>query len=224
MSYRQWEKVPSATGSEERVSRDSPRRPSGSWTAGATPGSTSTAVRGFSPGRRDPWRDRPPAWSAPGFPRGAWSTSRIRPASSTRSFITDPQVVRKVLEHLGLWLANARPVSRAQSPPPASQGRPDPSFCQLPRPARMISASSRLRRGISEAAGNVVPGESARIAPSGLGRFSLHTAGIPPRAARRVLLAGIQMARARCGPKPDPVCCVFFALTHNNAQCYPLPS
>jgi len=48
------------------------------------------------------------------------------------SFITDPEVIGRILEHLGLWLANARPVPRAQSPPPASQGRPDPFFCQLP--------------------------------------------------------------------------------------------
>ena len=33
------------------------------------------------------------------------------------SFITDPAVVRRILEHLGLWLANARPVPRAHSPP-----------------------------------------------------------------------------------------------------------
>jgi len=48
------------------------------------------------------------------------------------SFITDPEVIRRILEHLGLWLANARPVPRAPSPPPASQGRPDPSFRQRP--------------------------------------------------------------------------------------------
>ena len=48
------------------------------------------------------------------------------------SFITDPEVIRKILDHLGLWLANARPVPRAQSPPPGPEGRPDPSFSQLP--------------------------------------------------------------------------------------------
>ncbi len=48
------------------------------------------------------------------------------------AFISDPPVVRKILEHLGLWLANARPVPRAHSPPPVAEGRPDPSFCQLP--------------------------------------------------------------------------------------------
>jgi len=48
------------------------------------------------------------------------------------AFITDPAVVRKILEHLGLWLANARPVPSAHSPPPVAEGRPDPSFCQLP--------------------------------------------------------------------------------------------
>ncbi len=48
------------------------------------------------------------------------------------SFINDPVVVRRILEHLGLWLANARPVPRAHSPPPAFPGPPDPSFSQLP--------------------------------------------------------------------------------------------
>ena len=48
------------------------------------------------------------------------------------AFITDPAVVRRILEHLGLWLANARPVPRAHSPPHVPEGRPDPSFCQLP--------------------------------------------------------------------------------------------
>ncbi len=49
------------------------------------------------------------------------------------SFINDPMLVRKILEHLGLWLANARPVPRAHSPPPAFPGPPDPSFSQLPQ-------------------------------------------------------------------------------------------
>lgn len=48
------------------------------------------------------------------------------------SFITDPEVIRKILEHLGLWLANARPVPRAHSPPPGPEGPTDPSFSQLP--------------------------------------------------------------------------------------------
>ena len=48
------------------------------------------------------------------------------------SFITDPGVVRKILEHLHLWLANVRPVPRAHSPPPAFPGPSDPSFSQLP--------------------------------------------------------------------------------------------
>ncbi len=47
------------------------------------------------------------------------------------SFITDPLVVRRILEHLGLWLANARPVPRAQSPP-VPLGPPDFSFSQRP--------------------------------------------------------------------------------------------
>jgi hypothetical protein len=47
------------------------------------------------------------------------------------SFITDPLVVRRILEHLGLWLANARPVPRAQSPP-VPLGPPDSCFSQRP--------------------------------------------------------------------------------------------
>jgi len=31
--------------------------------------------------------------------------------------IEDPKVIRRILEHLGLWLANARPVPKAHSPP-----------------------------------------------------------------------------------------------------------
>jgi len=52
------------------------------------------------------------------------------------AFITEPAVVRKILEHLGLWLANALashgPVPRAHSPPHVPDSRPDPSFSQLP--------------------------------------------------------------------------------------------
>jgi hypothetical protein len=47
------------------------------------------------------------------------------------SFINDPLVIRRILEHLGLWLANARPVPRAHSPP-SPLGQPDSSFSQLP--------------------------------------------------------------------------------------------
>jgi len=47
------------------------------------------------------------------------------------AFINDPEVIRKILEHLGLWLTNARPVPRAHSPPPVPEGPPDPSFSQL---------------------------------------------------------------------------------------------
>ena len=47
------------------------------------------------------------------------------------SFITDPLVVRRILEHLGLWLANARPIPRAQSPP-LYNAPSDAFFSQLP--------------------------------------------------------------------------------------------
>jgi hypothetical protein len=31
--------------------------------------------------------------------------------------IEDPEVIRRILEHLGLWLANRRPQPKAHSPP-----------------------------------------------------------------------------------------------------------
>ena len=46
------------------------------------------------------------------------------------AFINEPQTVRQILEHLGLWLANVRPNPRAHSPPAALyQHNP---ICQLP--------------------------------------------------------------------------------------------
>jgi len=59
------------------------------------------------------------------------------------SFIHDEIVIRKILEHLGLWLANTRPQPRSLSPPQAEY-RYGPEcqlpvfeddFCQLPPPA-----------------------------------------------------------------------------------------
>jgi uncharacterized protein YbaR (Trm112 family) len=45
--------------------------------------------------------------------------------------IEDPEVTRRILEPLGLWLANVRPVPRAHSPP--DEFVPfDDSFSQLP--------------------------------------------------------------------------------------------
>jgi hypothetical protein len=45
--------------------------------------------------------------------------------------IEDPKVIRRILKHLGLWLANARPIPKAHSPPvqPFSS---DAFFSQLP--------------------------------------------------------------------------------------------
>lgn len=48
------------------------------------------------------------------------------------SCITDRPVVRKILRHLGLWLANARPVPRVHCPPHVPDNLHDPSFSQLP--------------------------------------------------------------------------------------------
>jgi hypothetical protein len=48
--------------------------------------------------------------------------------------INDPAVIRKILEHLGLRLANARPVPRAHSPPAGPRDPSDPSFSHLPSP------------------------------------------------------------------------------------------
>jgi len=47
------------------------------------------------------------------------------------SFIQDPLVIRRILEHLGLWLANARPIPKAHSPP-VPNSPPDGFFSQLP--------------------------------------------------------------------------------------------
>ena len=47
------------------------------------------------------------------------------------SFIEESVVIRRILEHLGLWLANARPMPKAHSPPVASTPS-DPCFSQLP--------------------------------------------------------------------------------------------
>jgi hypothetical protein len=41
------------------------------------------------------------------------------------------RLIRKILVHPGLWLANARPIPRAHSPR-VLDGPPDPSFSQIP--------------------------------------------------------------------------------------------
>jgi hypothetical protein len=46
-------------------------------------------------------------------------------------FIEDRETIRKILEHLGLWLANARPTPRAHSLPGLRPLHED-SFSQLP--------------------------------------------------------------------------------------------
>jgi len=45
--------------------------------------------------------------------------------------IENPDVIRRILEHLGLWLANARPTPRAHSPPGLRPLTED-SYSQLP--------------------------------------------------------------------------------------------
>jgi hypothetical protein len=45
--------------------------------------------------------------------------------------IDNIEVIRRILEHLGLWLANARPTPRAQSPPGLLPLHED-SYSQLP--------------------------------------------------------------------------------------------
>jgi hypothetical protein len=45
--------------------------------------------------------------------------------------IENPTVIRRILEHLGLWLANARAEPRALSPPVRPFGS-DTFFSQLP--------------------------------------------------------------------------------------------
>ena len=141
------------------------------------------------------------------------------------SNITDPDVIRRILEHLGLWLANARPVPGAYSPPPASRGAdPIPPPANCPRPTRTSSASSRLRNGIYEA---------ARTLSAATLRASLRPDSVVFRSIRRgssrkprvgFLSPGIRIALARSGPKPDPTSWVFFPSPCNSAQCYPLPA
>jgi len=118
------------------------------------------------------------------------------------SFITDPEVIRRILEHMVCGSQTPGPCPGPSPRHPLSWAGPIPPSDDCHRPARTSSASSRLHSGISEAAGNVAPGESARIALSGLGRFLLRTAGIPPQAARRLPLSGPRIAHARPGPKP----------------------
>ena len=45
--------------------------------------------------------------------------------------IDNIEVIRRILEHLGLWLANARPIPRAHSPP-GLRPLPEDSYSQLP--------------------------------------------------------------------------------------------
>jgi hypothetical protein len=52
---------------------------------------------------------------------------RLRPVS----FIQDALVIRRILEHLGLWLANRRPQPKAHSPP-ALRSLHEDSYSQLP--------------------------------------------------------------------------------------------
>jgi len=52
---------------------------------------------------------------------------RLRPVS----FIEDALVIRRILEHLGLWLANRRPQPKAHSPP-ALRSLHEDSYSQLP--------------------------------------------------------------------------------------------
>jgi len=47
------------------------------------------------------------------------------------AFIDDEHVIRQILEHLGLWLADVRAHPRAHSPPTDSPCQQDPA-CQLP--------------------------------------------------------------------------------------------
>lgn len=42
---------------------------------------------------------------------------RLLEKSSANTLTEDPKIIREILEHLGLWLANARPVPKAHSPP-----------------------------------------------------------------------------------------------------------
>ena len=56
---------------------------------------------------------------------------RVLEKRSANTSTEDPTDLRRVLKHLGLWLANARPIPRAHSPPDEFVPFED-SFSQLP--------------------------------------------------------------------------------------------
>lgn len=56
---------------------------------------------------------------------------RVLKKGSGNASTEDPRIIRRILEYLGPWLANVRPVPRAQSPP--VQPAPfEAFFSQLP--------------------------------------------------------------------------------------------
>jgi hypothetical protein len=59
------------------------------------------------------------------------------------SFIEDPVVIRRILEHLGLRLANAGPIPKAHSPPVPTASS-DPFFSQFPIKIRTPPPPRRL--------------------------------------------------------------------------------
>ena len=55
--------------------------------------------------------------------------------------IENPEAIRRILEHLGLWLANARPTPRAHSPP-GLQPLHEDAYSQPPGNARLRPVNS----------------------------------------------------------------------------------
>jgi hypothetical protein len=92
------------------------------------------------------------------------------------------------------------------------------------RPTRTISASSRPRSGIYEAARTLSAATlRALLRPDSVVFRSIRRGSLlKPRAG--FLSPGIRIVHARSGPKPDPTSWVFFPLPYNSAQCHSLPA
>lgn len=134
--------------------------------------------------------------------------------------IENPEVIRRILQHLGLWLANARPTPRAHSPPGL---RPLPG-----NPCR-DSYSQLLTRQEED-------NSQAPLAPRGLlnhcGRqdvpLLLSRPSVPfPQVHPLFLLSGIRLSHEASARPPHPLrshpghttSCVFFSLTRNSLTC-----
>jgi hypothetical protein len=64
--------------------------------------------------------------------------------------IDNIRVIRRILEHLGLWLANRRPEPKAHSPPELRSLHEDSCYSQLPTLEEEDTSQLRLPTGIAE--------------------------------------------------------------------------